>query len=567
MLKVKNKKMKGVMKKLGIVFLGLILTFSFSLSQVQYPLYYLKSGFHVSYVANYPTIPKIDGCDDVIAGLDLNKNGKLEILAINDPTISSPSSGDTTKWVFWFENDGNDNYKLLWSTALPLTSTSTGYSFPGVNVTDVDGDGNYEICVVNPSNADIAQGIVNPDKIFFYEYDPNAKTFPSEPTFAWNLDYPADGDAGFRLTYLLADDFDNDGKQEIALLDRTSRIHMWIISLDTPELDPFSSFKVEFQDSSLTATWAFDIAVTDFDNDGKKEVWFGTWTDFTWVIVEAEGADEYVIKKVITNSHIGSGTVVGTKRNLKFMDMDMDGYPEGFAFATNGQLVFIENKKPSDISEIDSTYFRRVGGWDYCRGADWGDLDGDGNLDVIVAGNYRNVYHVEYTGSGSFADSTSWEWSVFLDDTIGTPRYYYVSIPPRDMDGDGKKEVVISSLQRPDSTRGFFIVFESDVAVKVQAEGEILTGYYLAQNYPNPFNPTTWIEFVLPKDEFVTLKIYTLDGREVKTLVENKLYSAGRHRISWDGTDNIGSKVASGVYIYRIEAGKFKASKKMLFLK
>ena len=210
------------------------------------------------------------------------------------------------------------------------------------------------------------------------------------------------------------------------------------------------------------------------------------------------------------------------------MDMDNDGYPEGFAMATNGQLVFIENKKPNDVSEIDSTYFRKVGGWDYTRGADYGDLDGDGNLDIIVAGNYRNVYHIEYKGSGSFADSTSWEWSVFLDDTIGTPRYYYVSIPGVDMDGDGKREVVIGSLQRPDSTRGFFIVFESDVAVKVQAQNdEILTGYYLAQNYPNPFNPTTWIEFNLPKDEFVTLKIYTIDGRLVKTLVENTHFVAG----------------------------------------
>ncbi len=555
------------MRKTIIIFAFFLAVHFVSFAQVQYPLYYLKSGFHVSYVANYPTIPKIDGCDDVIAGVDLNKNGKLEIIAINDPTVSSPSSGDTTKWVFWFENDGNDNYKLLWSAPLPVERMASGYSFPGVNVTDVDGDGNFEITVVNPSNRDVARGIQNPDKIFFYEYDPASGTFPSEPTFSWNLDYPADGDAGFRLTYLIADDFDGDGKQEIALLDRTSRIHMWIISLETQELDPFSTFKVEFRDSSLTATWAFDIAVTDFDSDGKKEIWFGTWTNFTWVIVEAEGVDNYVIKKTVTNSHIGTGTAVGTLRNLKFMDMDGDGYPEGFAFATNGQLVFIENKKPNDVSEIDSTYFHKVGGWDYCRGADWGDLDGDGNLDVIVAGNYRNVYHVEYTGSGSFADSTSWEWSEFLNDTLGTPRYYYVSIPKGDMDGDGKREVVIGSLQRPDSTRAFFIVLESDVAVKVQAENEILTGYYLAQNYPNPFNPTTWIEFVLPRDEFVTLKIYTIDGREVKTLMENQFYNAGRHRLIWDGTDNYGNRVASGVYIYKIKAGKFEASRKMLFIK
>lgn len=211
-----------------------------------------------------------------------------------------------------------------------------------LNITDVDGDGNYEITVVNPSNADPASGVTNPDKIFFYEYDPQTKTFPTEPTFSWNLDYPADGGAGFRLTYLYADDFDNDGKQEIALIDRTSNIHMWIISLDGNDLNPFSTFKIEFQDSSLTATWAFDIAVTDFDRDGKKEVWFGTWTNFTWVIVEAEGPDTYVKKKVVTNSHIGSGTLVGTLRSLKFMDMDGDGYlrliPHPFYF----QLAQIE---------------------------------------------------------------------------------------------------------------------------------------------------------------------------------------------------------------------------------
>jgi hypothetical protein len=553
--------MRGVFSLLFLVFVSFI-----AFSQVQYPLYYLKSGFHVSYVANYPVIPKIDGCDDVIAGLDLNKNGKLEILAINDPTVSSPSSGDSTKSIFWFENNGNDSYQLLWSVRLPLTATTNGYSFPGVNITDVDGDGNYEITFVNPSNADIASGILNPDKIFFYEYDPQTRTFPSEPTFSWNLDYPADGNANFRLTYLLADDFDGDGKQEIALIDRTSRIHMWIISLATPELDPFSSFNVEFQDSSLTATWAFDIATTDFDNDRKKEIWFGTWTNFTWMIVEAEGPDNYVIKKVVTNSQVGSGTTVGTLKNLKFMDINGDGYPEGFAMATNGKLVFIENRKPNDVSEIDSTYFYKVGGWDYTRGADYGDLDGDGNLDIIVTGNYNIIYHIEYQG-GAFTDSSSYTWDIFIQDTIVQPRYYYVSMPPADMDRDGKREVVIGSLQRPDSTRAFFLVVESDVAVKVDTKDEILANYELYQNYPNPFNPTTWIEFYIPRDEYVTLKIYTIDGREVKTLVDNIHFSKGRHRIQWDGTDNFGSRVASGVYIYKITAGRFETSRKMLFLK
>jgi hypothetical protein len=142
------------------------------------------------------------------------------------------------------------------------------------------------------------------------------------------------------LTYLLADDFDKDGKQEIALIDRTNRIHMWIISLDSPELDPFSAFKVEFQDSSLTATWAFDIAVTDFDKDGKKEIWFGTWTNFTWVIVEAEGPDNYVIKKVVTNSHIGSGTTVGTLRKFKVYGHKRRWIPRRFSDGDKWQTCF-----------------------------------------------------------------------------------------------------------------------------------------------------------------------------------------------------------------------------------
>ena len=554
------------MRKWLFLLFIILLSASFSISQVQYSLKYLEPGFHISYVANYPVIEKVDGCDDVLAGLDLNKNGKYEIVAINDPTVSNPSSGDTTKWVFWFENNGDDSYQLLWSAPLPLDATTNGYSFPGVNITDVDGDGNPEITVVNPSITNEAP------KIFFYEFDPQTGTFPNEPTFSWNFDYPGDADSGFRPTYLIADDFDGDGKQEIAWIDRRGTIQMWVISLVDNDLNPFSTFNVEFQDSSLSGSWAFDIAVTDFDNDGKKEIWFGTWTDFSWEIVEAEGPDNYVIKKKLNlGSVVGTGTVVGTLRNLKFMDMNGDGYPEGFAVSTNGRLVFIENKKPADVADIDSTYFHNVGGWDYARGADFGDLDGDGNLDIIAAGSYSNAYHIEYKGSGSYADSTSYTWAVFLEDTLIPVRYYYVSMPGKDMDGDSKREVVIGSLRRfnahPDSVRAFFIVFESDVATGLNAEGGVPVEYYLGQNYPNPFNPLTRIDFVLPRSESVVLKIYTLDGREVKTLIDGEVYEAGKHTVYWDGTDNYSNRVASGVYLYRFKAGNFEAAKKMILIK
>ena len=90
--------------------------------------------------------------------------------------------------------------------------------------------------------------------------------------------------------------------------------------------------------------------------------------------------------------------------------------------------------------------------------------------------------------------------------------------------------------------------------------------YALEQNYPNPFNPATTIEYSLPTRSEVTISIYNILGQEVKTLV-NAVKAAGDHVARWDGTDRTGERVASGVYFYRIEAGNFVSSKKMLLLK
>jgi len=90
--------------------------------------------------------------------------------------------------------------------------------------------------------------------------------------------------------------------------------------------------------------------------------------------------------------------------------------------------------------------------------------------------------------------------------------------------------------------------------------------FILHQNYPNPFNPTTIISFGLPKSSEVNLEIYNILGRRVMTLVNGTL-EAGNHTIKWNGTDSKGSSVATGVYFYRLTAGDFIKSKKMLLLK
>ncbi|MBL7961350.1 T9SS type A sorting domain-containing protein [bacterium] len=90
--------------------------------------------------------------------------------------------------------------------------------------------------------------------------------------------------------------------------------------------------------------------------------------------------------------------------------------------------------------------------------------------------------------------------------------------------------------------------------------------FELSQNYPNPFNPSTTISFGIPEPSNVTLMIYNIQGQEVRTVFGNFL-DAGYYDAVWDGKDDAGSQVSSGIYIYRLQAGKFTESKKMTLVK
>lgn len=90
--------------------------------------------------------------------------------------------------------------------------------------------------------------------------------------------------------------------------------------------------------------------------------------------------------------------------------------------------------------------------------------------------------------------------------------------------------------------------------------------FNLTQNYPNPFNPSTNIQFSLAKSEQVSLKIYDINGRMVRHLV-NQSKQPGTYNVSWDGLDQYGNQLSSGIYYYSLEAGNFRDSKKMTLLK
>jgi hypothetical protein len=108
----------------------------------------------------------------------------------------------------------------------------------------------------------------------------------------------------------------------------------------------------------------------------------------------------------------------------------------------------------------------------------------------------------------------------------------------------------------------------STVTVGVETVGEAIpTEFSLNQNFPNPFNPSTMIRFALPNEAPVSLVIYNMLGIPVRTLVAGENLRAAYHQIAWDGKDDAGYTVPSGMYIYRISAGSFVSAKRMTLLK
>ena len=141
------------------------------------------------------------------------------------------------------------------------------------------------------------------------------------------------------------------------------------------------------------------------------------------------------------------------------------------------------------------------------------------------------------------------------------------------LEWDWGSEYMFVSQSHPDSPQVRFQPIWSDafifgnpqVGVSVREPG-LPQKFTLGQNYPNPFNPTTKIAFDLPRRSHVTLKVFNILGQLVATLIDCEM-SAGNYVADWDGTTVDGTIVSTGVYLYRLRAGDFEQSRKMLLLK
>ncbi len=190
------------------------------------------------------------------------------------------------------------------------------------------------------------------------------------------------------------------------------------------------------------------------------------------------------------------------------------------------------------------------------------DASGDGNTqnDIVIGDDCQSVdLRAERQGGGNGR-----VYTVHVSATDGSGNVgeasFQVHVPHKKKNtatDDGSVYTVEGSCDSPPS---------APKVVSDAVEEVVPTGFTLNQNHPNPFNPVTTIRYELPEPSQVTITIYDLVGRQVKTLV-NHTQGAGYKSLIWDGTDNVGRPVSAGVYLYQIRAGNFKQTRKMLLLR
>ena len=169
-----------------------------------------------------------------------------------------------------------------------------------------------------------------------------------------------------------------------------------------------------------------------------------------------------------------------------------------------------------------------------------------------------------------FADAQSNLLSIEVD-TLSFTGWKMASVILADVSNDNLTFEGVG-IKRSNSADSSGVIYIDDAQYNFitpveDARNNLPVEYSLDQNYPNPFNPSTKINFNLPKNSNVKLEIFNIIGEKITTLISNKEYQAGSYTVEWNGANQFGRQVPSGVYLYKIRADKFSSVKKMMMIK
>lgn len=247
-------------------------------------------------------------------------------------------------------------------------------------------------------------------------------------------------------------------------------------------------------------------------------------------------------------------------------DVNGDGYDDvimGEGWGTGHAYLFYGGQ--SGLNAVTDTMQWRTGDKFGNSVAPAGDLDGDGFNDILIgapeyslSGAINGAVHSFYGSSDGINFNKG-------DSLFGLDRYddYGISIAgSADFDNDGRLDILVAA-DGANSNYGAVYIYSSKVTTVGINNGPkpAPVSFRLNQNYPNPFNPATILSYRLPHTSHVTLTVYDILGREIKTLV-NSQQKAGTHKLLFDG-----SNLSSGLYLYKMKAGNFVQTRKMFLIK
>ncbi|MFH2037645.1 MAG: T9SS type A sorting domain-containing protein [Candidatus Zixiibacteriota bacterium] len=247
-------------------------------------------------------------------------------------------------------------------------------------------------------------------------------------------------------------------------------------------------------------------------------------------------------------------------------DFNGDGYDDFYAGNSAGSdsLGFIFFGGPDIDTLPDLTLCEKT---DKARLA--GDVNNDGYNDLITGyqSSWSGLGHAHIYLGGPDCDSIP-DLSIYNYEFSGYQNYFAMDCAGiGDFNGDGIDDYAISALNA-DSRGRIYICSGWDDNTDLHDEDQSVKplNFKLSQNYPNPFNPSTTIEFELMRKSNVELTVYDILGRRVSSLI-NQTMPAGSHKIRWDGRNQNGDNVASGIYFYKIKTDQFSDTKKMVLVR
>ncbi len=504
------------------------------------------------------------GFGGVIAGVDFDGDGLPEIYACNTNMVDEPY--ELVPRLYKFEwNPASATWDSVWGIIAPVEFQNT---WPALAYGDLDKDGKMEIIwgPVNNLGSDL-----NPARILVYEYpgdgsdnmgvddgfggwEPNAKT-----------SIVTQNNVNLRPIRFIIADVDGDNTDEIVFCDRAGSWHAGVVSVDDiPDngggLETWTvEYSAEADPNFTSAGISYDLVVVNneifiINSDGSvSEVKFenGSYSSFAPVTGVAENNSSFKGSVTVRFADNTFGVYVGSWLSSKVYYVDKD--------LNSGSLVSYE------VADF-APYAVRL------NGADWGDLDNDGNPDIVfgsrfMAGNTAKVpiFRLAYKG-GDKTDPANYETSI-IDSAYWNNNGDMDVICLANVDGDPADEVIYTqgySRGNPTDAPMPIIILDSHYT-PVSTEQQVNTvpaQFFVDQNYPNPFNPSTQIKFGIPEASNVDLRVYDVLGREIAVLIDNEYLGAGSYNTKFDAVN-----LASGIYIYKLTAGTKSVSQKMQLLK